>query len=114
MTDLGSKWDGSPATVRVVSRETTAPKTVLGPPAMRDVTPGYRQYDIQYPPPAEPGRPRGHPQSANASYGVPGGSGYVYDRAPRLARTVADTIGELERRVQRLDERLAALEAKDR
>lgn len=118
MTDLGQKWDGAPATVRVVSRETTAPKTVLGPPPMRDVTPrpngGYRQYDIQYPPPplatGEPGRPRGHAQSANAAYGERDGPGYVYDRGTRPARGVADTLAELERRMRAVEERLAALE----
>jgi hypothetical protein len=81
---------------------------------MRDVTPrpngGYRQYDIQYPPPAEPGRPRGHAQSANAAYGERDGPGYVYDRGTRPTRGVADTLAELERRMREVEERLAAFE----
>jgi hypothetical protein len=111
MTDLGQKWDGSPATVRVVSRETTSPRTVLGPPPMRDVTPrpngGYRQYDIQYPPPAEPGRPRGHPQSAHRD---DSGTGYSYERTGPRGLSQADTIRQLHHRIADLEDRIAALE----
>lgn len=111
MTDMGRKWDGSPASVRVVGRSEirTARRTEL-----RDMTPGgVRQYDIVYPPDVTPGPPRGHPQTGHIDY-----SGYAQDRAgyayeyPRDRATQADRLKQLERQLGELVERVAELERK--
>lgn len=113
MTDMGRKWDGSPASVRVVSRSEIriARRTEL-----RDMTPGgVRQYDIVYPPEVTPGPPRGHPQSGHVDYsgygGARDGAGYAFEY-PRDRLTQQDKLKALERRILELIERVAALEAK--
>lgn len=112
MTDLGRKWNGEPASVRVVSRGELRAARSRG---LDELTPGgVRQYDIVYPPQATaPGRPRGHPASGHADYsgygGARDGAGYAYEY-PQDRATQADKLAALERQLAALADRIAALE----